>query len=163
MPNTLIPFCCADSKMRLMHCTPHTSYTRSEPESAKNISHLHGLSLPGLHNRHLVPLHTAAAGTPLLAERSSAHTAEKMQIYNFKPVDGKRHWNSSITSRFSQFLSVLVHTLPPSMLWYFFSRHFLTLASSLYVIKMKPLLFFDLGSMGSSMVSIWKKEEECTA
>ena len=44
------------------------------------------------------------------------------------------------------------------MVWYFFSRHCFTLASSLYVMKMNPLLFFDLGSMGSSMVSIWKEK-----
>lgn len=45
------------------------------------------------------------------------------------------------------------------MVWNFFSRHFLTLASSLNVMKMKPLLFFVLGSSGSSMVSIWKRKE----
>lgn len=50
-------------------------------------------------------------------------------------------------------------TRPPWMLWYFFSRHFFTLVSSLYVMKMNPLLFFDLGSIGSSMVSIWKKDD----
>lgn len=52
------------------------------------------------------------------------------------------------------------YTLLPWMLWNFFSRHFLTLEASLNVMKMNPLLFLVLWSVGSSAVSIWRESLE---
>lgn len=45
------------------------------------LAHLHGPCPPDLHNHRHVPLHTAAAGTPPLAGRSSAHTVEETHTY----------------------------------------------------------------------------------
>lgn len=49
---------------------------KSRDEVQVRLPHLHGLGLPGPHNRRRrrVLLHTAAAGTPPSAGRSSAHT-----------------------------------------------------------------------------------------
>lgn len=63
------------------------STTGPDPDSPTKIkdmeplAHLHGPCPPGLHNHLHVPLHTAAAGTPPLAGRSSAHTVEETHAY----------------------------------------------------------------------------------
>lgn len=105
---------------------------------------LHGPSPPGF---PLPVLRTAVAGTPLSVGRASAHT-EKSQKKNMSHQEilqcprelGWKSW---------------CDTLLPSTVWNFFSKHFLALASSLYVMKINPLLFFDLGSSGRSMFSIY--------
>lgn len=50
-------------------------------------------------------------------------------------------------------------TLLPLMVWNFFSRTFFTGSSSLKVMKTKPRLLFDFGSIGSSMASICKHKQ----
>ena len=103
--------------------------------------------------------HLSLSGQQTLHSNSNVHPGELLEVVQplVHTCKGQFQQKAKCTHSWGHL------TLLPLIVWNFFSSTFFTGSSSLKVMKTKPRLLFDFGSIGSSMASICKHRQSSTS